>query len=79
MRLSKPEFITLLNQVGRQRDPVVDIGGKGRVVVLRWLGSGAEHSEKKVLIASASPVMIRAAEKAFSEWFDEWMTTQVQE
>ena len=48
---------------------LVEIGGGGKVVVLRWAMTGsAERTEKKALFFSNSPVMLNAALASFTEW-----------
>lgn len=48
---------------------LVEIGGGGKVVVLRWALTGsAERTEKKALFFSNSPVMLNAALASFTEW-----------
>ena len=72
-RMNKPEFLALLASTpSPAHNLAVEIGGKGRVVVLRWALAGSdERTEKKVLFASQSPAMITAAHAAFTEWFNE--------
>lgn len=72
-RMNKPEFLALLaSTTSPAHNLAVEIGGKGRVVVLRWALAGSdERTEKKVLFASQSPAMITAAHTAFTEWFNE--------
>lgn len=72
-RLNKPEFLALLASTpSPAHNLAVEIGGNGRVVVLRWALAGSdERTEKKVLFASQSPTMITAAHAAFTEWFSE--------
>lgn len=51
---------------------LVEIGGDGKVVVLRWALTGStERTEKKALFFSQSPVMLNAALKSFTEWHAE--------
>lgn len=51
---------------------LVEIGGGGKVVVLRWALTGsAERTEKKTLFFSNSPVMLNAALASFTEWHKE--------
>ena len=53
----------------------IEVGGKGRVVVLRWALAGSdERTEKKVLFVSRAPTMVTAALAAFTEWFNEYNT-----
>lgn len=70
-RMNKAEFLALLAST-TSHDLAVDFGGEGKVVVLRWAPPGsAERTEKKVLFASQSPAMVKAAHTAFTEWFNE--------
>lgn len=73
-RLNQQGFILFLDGLRTTttaHNLAVDFGGNGKVVVLRWslLGSN-ERTEKKVLFASQSPVMVKAAYNAFTEWLD---------
>lgn len=71
-RMSRDEFFSLLEDlvmtnVGHNFS--VEIGGEGKVVVLRWAVTGsAERTEKKALFFSRSPVMLNAALEAFTVW-----------
>lgn len=73
VRMSKPEFLALLVSTAHPaHNLTVEVGGKGRVVVLRWALAGSdERTEKKVLFASKSPVMVNAALTSFKEWHKE--------
>lgn len=74
-RMTKEEFSLLIFElftIGDSHNHAVEIGGEGKVVVLRWAVSGsAERTEKKVLFASQSPSMVQAAFEAFSAWYKE--------
>nr|DAM52183.1 MAG TPA: hypothetical protein [Caudoviricetes sp.] len=74
-RMTKEEFellVTDLVMTKPAHNLNVEIGGEGKVVVLRWALTGsAERTEKKVLFASQSPVMINAALSSFKEWHKE--------
>lgn len=72
-RMNKEEFLTLLDEMSctTAHNLAVDFGGDGKVVVLRWaLPGSTQRTEKKVLFASQSPVMVKAAHAAFTEWFN---------
>lgn len=77
-RLTQQEFLNLLDALRTTtaaHSMAVEIGGKGKVVVLRWALPGSdERTEKKVLLASQSPVLINAAYNAFVGWFAEYQT-----
>lgn len=71
-RMNQKEFEQFLRiqMVHPAHNFAVEIGGEGKVVVLRWAKAGAaERTEKKVLLASQSPAMIKAAYDAFVGWF----------
>ncbi|WOL24272.1 hypothetical protein fHeYen801_062 [Yersinia phage fHe-Yen8-01] len=75
-RMTKEEFNSfVLNLILNTYGPhnfAVEIGGKGKVVVLRWAMTGsAERTQKKALFFSNSPVMINAALASFQEWYKE--------
>lgn len=71
-RMTKEEFEVLLTElimVAPAHNLNVEIGGDGKVVVLRWALTGsAERTEKKALFFSNSPVMLNAALASFNEW-----------
>lgn len=71
-RMTKAEFELLLTElimVSPAHNLSVEIGGEGKVVVLRWALTGsAERTEKKALFFSNSPVMLNAALASFTEW-----------
>lgn len=71
-RMNQQEFTAFLRtqMAHPAHNFAVEIGGEGKVVVLRWAKTGSEErTEKKVLLASQSPVMIKAAYDAFVGWF----------
>lgn len=75
-RMTKDEFndfvLNLILETYGPHNFSVEIGGEGKVVVLRWAMTGsAERTEKKVLFASQSPVMVKAALTSFQEWYKE--------
>lgn len=76
VRMNKLEFLALLARTtSPAHNLAVEIGGKGRVVVLRWALTGSdERTEKKVLFVSRAPTMVTAALAAFTEWFNEYNT-----
>ncbi len=74
-RMNKEEFETLITDlimVSPAHNLLVEIGGEGKVVVLRWALTGsAERTEKKALFFSQSPVMLNAALASFTAWHKE--------
>lgn len=71
-RMNQQEFTAFLRtqMTHPAHNFAVEIGGEGKVVVMRWALSGSsERTEKKVLLASQSPALIKAAYDAFVGWF----------
>lgn len=79
-RMTKEQFIQLLDATAYPAHKLaVEIGGEGKVVVLRWaLVGSAERTEKKVLFASQSAAMVRAAFAAFADWFKEYQADEAE-
>lgn len=77
-RFTKNEFIQLLRStIYPAHNLAVEIGGEGKVIVLRWaLVGSAERTEKKVLFANQSAAMVRAAFASFSDWFKEYQADE---
>ena len=77
-RMNKEQFIELLAATTYPaHNLAVEIGGEGKVVVLRWaLVGSAERTEKKVLFASQSAAMVLAAFASFTEWFKEYQADE---
>lgn len=76
LRMTREQFdelvLNLLLETYGPHNFSVEIGGEGKVVVLRWAMPGsAERTEKKALFFSSSPVMVNAALASFQEWFKE--------